>query len=298
MLMEETQSDWYILYYINDIVSDILKEISPIIQRKLINTMKSKGGRPALLDTSAIISMGLFRFAVGIKDVKHYHRFLMCHFNKELGRIPNYPNFNRQLNMSLPWILLVIKLLLHHNKTIGDQLHFIDSTPLVACNNKRIFDHKVLDGIAARGKSSMGWFFGLKLRAVCNSTGRVIALCLTAGNTNDRIPVERLLKDITGIVVADAGYVSKELMRRLAEQGILFITDVRKNMKRLMSKTEHALLKLRQRAECVFSNIKYRLKAESSVARSPIGYFSRCFYACLAYIIKDFLLPEQDLLST
>ncbi len=30
---------------------------------------------------------------------------------------------------------------------------------IIVCHNKRIFDHKVFDVIAKRGKSTMGWFF-------------------------------------------------------------------------------------------------------------------------------------------
>jgi hypothetical protein len=40
---------------------------------------------------------------------------------------------------------------------------FVDSALLKVCHNKRIFNHKVFKGIAERGKSSMGWFFGFKL---------------------------------------------------------------------------------------------------------------------------------------
>ena len=35
-------------------------------------------------------------------------------------------------------------------------ISFIDSTPLRVCHNKRIFNHKVFDGIATRDKSTMG----------------------------------------------------------------------------------------------------------------------------------------------
>ncbi len=35
---------------------------------------------------------------------------------------------------------------------------FIDSTSLRVCHNIRIPRHKVFDGVAQRGKTSMGWF--------------------------------------------------------------------------------------------------------------------------------------------
>jgi len=50
-----------------------------------------------------------------------------------------------------------------------DNIYFIDSFPLKACHNRRIYSHKALQGIAARGKSSMGWFFGTKLHLIINT---------------------------------------------------------------------------------------------------------------------------------
>nr|WP_320412399.1 transposase [Candidatus Regiella insecticola] len=47
----------------------------------------------------------------------------------------------------------------------------VDSTPLAVCDNMRIKRHRVFQGLAERGKSSTGWFFGFKLHAVINHRG-------------------------------------------------------------------------------------------------------------------------------
>ena len=48
-------------------------------------------------------------------------------------------------------------------------LYFIDSKQLPVCHNRTIHSHRVFEGIAARGKCSIGWFFGLKLHLVINN---------------------------------------------------------------------------------------------------------------------------------
>jgi hypothetical protein len=63
---------------------------------------------------------------------------------------------------------------------------FVDSTSLKVCHNIRIPRHKVFDGIAKRGKGTMGWFFGFKLHLLINHVGEIISLKITPGNTNDR----------------------------------------------------------------------------------------------------------------
>lgn len=37
-------------------------------------------------------------------------------------------------------------------------ISFVDSTPLAVCGNKRIDRNRVFEGVAALGKSTMGWF--------------------------------------------------------------------------------------------------------------------------------------------
>jgi hypothetical protein len=48
--------------------------------------------------------------------------------------------------------------------------------------NQRIHAHKVFAGLAARGKTSTGWFFGLKLHLVVNDRGEILQFCITPGN--------------------------------------------------------------------------------------------------------------------
>ena len=56
----------------------------------------------------------------------------------------------------------------------GEQtgIYFVNSTKLAVCHNRRRHRHKVYDGLAARGKTSMGWFYGLKLHCVINHKAR------------------------------------------------------------------------------------------------------------------------------
>ncbi len=62
---------------------------------------------------------------------------------------------------------------------------YIDSTKLAVCDNHRIHQHKVFKGLAQRGKTSMGWFYGLKLHVIINDKGALISFCFSAGNVSD-----------------------------------------------------------------------------------------------------------------
>jgi hypothetical protein len=60
-------------------------------------------------------------------------------------------------------------------------ISFMDSTSLKVCHNRRISQHKVFENIAARGKTSIGWFFGFKLHLVVNDKGELQGLRFDSG---------------------------------------------------------------------------------------------------------------------
>ncbi len=115
--------------------------------------------------------------------------------------------------MSRALVPLTIYLLTQRGQCTG--ISFIDSTPISVCHNRRIRQHKVFNGLAARGKTSMGWFYGFKLHLVINEYGEILAFQLTPGNVDDRKPVPTLTKGLFGKLFADKGYISKELFAEL-----------------------------------------------------------------------------------
>ena len=84
-------------------------------------------------------------------------------------------------------------------------ISFIDATCLNVCHNRRIGSHRVFKGVAARGKTSVDWFYGLKLHLVVNECGELLNITVTPGNTDDRKPVLDLLKGLSGRIFADRG---------------------------------------------------------------------------------------------
>lgn len=109
-------------------------------------------------------------------------------------------------------------------------ISFVDSTPLGVCNNKRNYNHKVFDGIAQRGKSTMGFFFGFKLHFVVNEKGEILSFVITPGNTDDREPLKdsNFLNKIFGKLFADKGCIGQNLFAQLLINGIHLIASLKK----------------------------------------------------------------------
>ncbi len=133
----------------------------------------------------------------------------------------------------------------------------LDSSPLAVCDNLRISRHRVFAVVAARGKRSTSWFYGLKLHVAINYRGELLSIKVTPGNVDDRKPVAFLCRRLFGRVYADKGYVARWLVDLLRARQMDFITKVRKNMKPVQhTPFDEAVLKRRSLVETVFDALK------------------------------------------
>jgi hypothetical protein len=111
------------------------------------------------------------------------------------------------------------------------QSNYIDSKPLEVCHIKREKQHKVFQDIAKKGRTSKGFFYGLKLHLLCNQQGEILRFLVTSGNVSDnnQAVLRDLLKDFQGNVYGDKGYLTA-LKKEFEQQGCKLITKSKKNM--------------------------------------------------------------------
>jgi len=164
-------------------------------------------------------------------------------------------------------------------------ISFIDSTSLDVCLNQRIHSHKVFAGLAGRGKTSTGWFFGFKLHLVFNDRGELLNLMLTPGNVDDRKPVPQMIRRLFGKLFGDKGYLSQKLFEELLRTfNVQLITGIRSNMKnRLMPVMDKLLLRKRAISETIIDQLKNISQIEHSRHRSPVNFLVNLLCGLIAY---------------
>lgn len=168
-------------------------------------------------------------------------------------------------------------------------LYFIDSKKLAVCHLKREKNHLVFKDYASKGKSSMGWFYGLKIHLVINNIGEIISFDLTAGNVadNNQDLLKKLLHDLEGCCVGDKGYLSK-LFAFFYENGLHLLTKPRKNMKNKLVLPQHnKLLDKRGVIESVFDILTSICDIEHTRHRKPTNAFTHIFAGLVAYQYLD-----------
>ena len=175
------------------------------------------------------------------------------------------------------------------NKEQSGIIKFIDSTKLEVCKIWRASTHKTMKELANKSKSTIGWFYGLKLHIICDDKGDLICIAFTSGNVDDRIPLKDFLKQIqNSIIGADAGYCSKDIQEKaIRENNNILLAATRKNMKTLATKHQGKILNLRSIVESCFSIMKTRLNLVSTLPRSVNGYLAHYISSIFMYVFKD-----------
>lgn len=258
---------------------------------------KSKRGTNARMSLSELMTIIIAYHSSGFKNFKSYYFFIKNYHHSEFPQLLSYSRFIEWKPYCL--IPLCSYLKSRRGKITGKS--FVDSCPLAVCKNIRIPRNKVFKGIATRGKSSMGWFFGFKLHIIVNEVGELLSFQVTKGNVNDRVPVKDLCKGLSGKLFGDKGYLSKKLFEELYEEGVQLITNVRSNMKnKLMPIEDKILLKKRFIIETINDQLKNIANIEHSRHRSPVNFMVNIVAGLISYTWQDkkpSITPIQKLLN-
>jgi hypothetical protein len=218
-----------------------------------------------------------------LSPFKHFKAFYRYGIGQQhracFGDLPHYDRFISLM----PRLFVPLMVLLHSLSGEKTSLYCADSSKLAVCHNRRIDRHKVFDGLAARGTTSMGWFYGLKLHFVINHKGRIVALTITPGNTADSTVPDEMTRHLVGKLYADKGYIGREPFHKLWQHGLHLITGIRRNMRNhLMPLGDKLML----RKHFVIETLKSELGLEHSRHRSVINAMVHVLSCLVAYAFR------------
>jgi hypothetical protein len=264
-------------------VDDFCQIFLPIWRKQLLSTGEIQRQRERSLTASEVMTI-LIHF-----HQSHYRNFKAHYTDYVLGRLrgefPGLVSYTRFVEF-IPSVLLPLCVYLRtHCLGICTGISYIDSTALAVRKNPRIHSHKVFSGLATRGKTSTGWFFGFKLHLIFNDRGELLNLMLTPGNVDDRKPVPQLVRKLFGKVFADKGYISQKLFEELLQTfNVQLITGIRSNMKnKLMLLMDKLLLRKRAISETIIDQLKNISQIEHSRHRSPSNFLVNLLCGLIAY---------------
>lgn len=273
---------------IDDFHQQYQDHIHELTQKGLIEpeqTNTPKRNRAFIMTASEVMTIIVFFHIKGFRSFKHYYLYYVCqHLDTEF---PNRVSYNRFVEL-MSGSCYALTAFLHTRFGNCTGIQFIDSTPLRVCNNRRIQQHKVFKAVAARGKCSLGYFYGFKLHLVINERGELLSFSISKGNLDDRKPVDWLTQRLSGRLFADRGYIDQALSHRLYNRGLTLITKQKKNMKpRLMLLADRILLRKRALIESVNDQLKNISQIEHTRHRCLNNFVVNVVSGLIAYTFQD-----------
>jgi Transposase DDE domain len=135
-------------------IDDFCKAFEPVSHRHLLSTGQRHRVRQPELALSEVMTILVYFHWSHYRTCKHsYTDYVTPHLRPYF---PTCVSSNRFVEL-MPRALVPLCCYLHTRQGCCTGIACIDSTPLAVCHHRRMRPHKVCDGWATRGKTSLGW---------------------------------------------------------------------------------------------------------------------------------------------
>ena len=268
------------------LIDDFCQQFEPLLAQRLLDESSDKQHRhrPSAKSLSEMTTIVVLFHTMRGRQFKEFYSGIVCRFmTAEFPRRLFYTRFVALM----PRCAVVLAAVFQTLKGACTGLSIADATPLAVCDNLRIERHSVFKGIAQRGKSSTGWFYGFKLHVVINQRGELLAIKVTPGNVDDRKGLLDIASNLFGKLYADKGYLGKDFAQKMKDKGVDVITRVRKNMKQVVHcKFDQVLLRKRSLVETDFDELKNLCQIEHTRHRSLSNFAVNLMAGIVAYCLQ------------
>lgn len=270
-------------------VDDFCKLYKEYAQENLLpfeNIGCVKGKRQRNMTTSEVMSV-LIYYGSCSESFKTLSAFYEYTYDELKSAFPGLLSYGRIIELKQEIMIPMTSLLVSIFSECSG-ISYVDSTAIHACHVKREHSHRVLKDIAAKGKTTYGWFYGTKLHAILNEFSELVYCCFTSGNIadNNNDLMRKFASKLWGKMFGDRGYiVNKPLWQELYEGGLQVIYNIRSNMKNILIPLCDKLLLLKRSniAEGAFSKLKHRMSLQDTRLRSVYGYVVNGLSMLIAY---------------
>lgn len=259
---------------INHIVTYIVNKF------KLIPNDTPIKGRPLKIKKIEALTLALYQH----QSTRATKQSLFDDFKTQLNC--SYKTLVVNMNKSGALALRILFILMRIGRKDAHLVKLTDATDIPVCLNKNAKRNKTMRGLATWGHSGKGFYYGLKMTLTRDIAGRMLGLMFTPANANDREIFRKINKDIEGIIVADAGYVSKKLEKDMNVEGKRWcLIRPQKRMRKLAESWQLKLYDLRFRIEFDFRSLKMSHGLVSSLPRSVDGMIGNYLSALLSFVL-------------
>ena len=248
---------------------------------KLFDSEAPKNGRPLKIKQVDAITFALYQHAstrgTKVSIFRDFENSLACSYNTFVVSVNRYA-------------ILALRILFYLMRVGQKDAHLvklIDATDIPSCLPKNAKHNRTMRGLAEWAHSGKGWYYGIKLTLCRDVEGGLLSFALSPPSTNDRTLFKKVARDMHGIFIGDAGYVSKQLEKDLYIEGKrIALIKPYKSMKRVATPLQIALYNSRFKIEFDFRSLKLFFGLENHFVRSLNGCFANIIFAILSFVLR------------
>jgi Transposase DDE domain len=276
------------LIYIFCEIDDFCKDFEKYFGTRALSAGDKIRKRDMRMTLAEVMTISIYYHEYGFTTFKdYYEKQVIAHMFHDFKLV----SYNRFIELRKMAILPLLAFLVTRKMANCTGISYVDSFPIKACHIKRESGHKTMHGIAQKGKTSVGWFYGLKLHTIINHRGEIVSFAITSGNVadNNESILYGLTKDLFGKLFGDKGYhVRPEVREKIEKNNISIFTKNKKNMAiKPMLPIDQQLLKKRGIIESVGDILKNHLQLEQTRHRSWWGSLTHLFSSLIAYQMRE-----------
>ena len=262
-----------------------IRLLSPLYRRFVPASIRfRKNYKLSKLSDINLLALLCWQVELGITDQRRFYRQLV---SLGFSNLPERSRFCR-LSVHAGQVLRLIRNGLIETVMPKPRYTIIDSFPMPICHPIRNHRAKRFKPIANIGfnATKRQWYYGFKGSFEVTSQGIAVAYTITTASVHDINMVRTLVDQYKcSNILADVGYLGKNLKHTLADEGIDFWTPKRRNMLH-GGVNNQLLMRDRRYIETVFSQWGASFGLERNRAHSLQGFQTRIEQCLLVDTLK------------
>lgn len=245
--------------------------------------LRRRGFAPALTDAE-VITMEIFAEMQGHHSDSAIWRYFDAHWRHFFPTLPTRSVFAKHC-ANLSMLKQMVQRVLY---PAAADIHLTDGFPISVCMNCRVSRRKIF-----KSEDEVSWgfcaskqqhYFGFHGHVVTNLRDEIVAFALTPASVDERLVVRNWFGLITGLLIGDKGFISKDLDEECDDHAIDLQTPLKRNMPDPRPREAVSrLMRVRRRIETTIGQLAEFYGAEKPGARDLFHMVGRLARKILAY---------------
>ena len=241
-------------------------------------------GRPQKISDNELICLMVAQMLLGQPSERQFLPVAGWRLGHLFPHLPAQSSYNERCRALTPKLVTLWRAISAELPGFHDELSFIDTTPLPCGQSVATLNRSELAPWCGSGYSAAHsrFYWGMRLVLWCGPDGCVRDFDLVPANAPEREAVLSLLErqPIDGqLVIADKGFAGAEFEQAVSSLGASLLRPSRTDEPQRPSPP---IGPIRQRIESIVQSLKYQLRLEQHLARTPAGLITRIAARVLA----------------